>query len=194
SIGDNISAHTTICNALPKCQKEVIHAMDYGKLTQYCGETRYWVGSKATWSISGSKHMIPTIKTMKALIRKNIIVPDSMSRKEWDIQIALGSADTCIWKLNPTMLKSLENAICLIRTIEKTLKQGELLMQMQKLTIEIETSAEISESDLTALGAAAADYTVEALKPHWQGATVQSSKVEVTNFCIPVKIKTSTRS
>ncbi len=58
-------------------------------------------------------------------------------------------------------------------------------MLMQKLTIEIETSAEISESDLTALGAAAADYTVEALKPHWQGATIQSSKVKVSNFCIP---------
>lgn len=58
-------------------------------------------------------------------------------------------------------------------------------MRMQKLTITIETSAEITKSALIALGAAAADYTIETLKPHWNGATAQSSKVEVTNFCIP---------
>ena len=50
---------------------------------------------------------------------------------------------------------------------------------MQKLTITIETSADISEKELTALGYAAVDSTIEALKPYWSGAVVQSSKVEV---------------
>lgn len=53
-------------------------------------------------------------------------------------------------------------------------------MLMQKLVITIETSADITKEEFTALGSAAADYTVEALKPHWRGATIQSSKVKVT--------------
>lgn len=54
-------------------------------------------------------------------------------------------------------------------------------MAIQKLIITIETSADITKDELIALGAAAADYTTEALKPHWQGTTMQSSKVEVTH-------------
>ena len=52
---------------------------------------------------------------------------------------------------------------------------------MQKLTITIETDAAIDKKELTAFGASAADYIIAALKPFWKGATVQSSKVKVTD-------------
>lgn len=55
-------------------------------------------------------------------------------------------------------------------------------MSMKKLIITIETSADITEKELEALGVAAADYTIESLKPYWKGATVQSSKIEVTDM------------
>ncbi|KKK60193.1 hypothetical protein LCGC14_3026810 [marine sediment metagenome] len=58
-------------------------------------------------------------------------------------------------------------------------------MVMQKLTITIETTAEISKEDLTALGAAASDFIRVALKPYWHGATTQSSKIEVTRDNCP---------
>jgi len=54
-------------------------------------------------------------------------------------------------------------------------------MYMQKLIITIETDATISKKDLTVLGCDAANSTIKALKPFWKGATVQSSKVEVTD-------------
>ena len=58
-------------------------------------------------------------------------------------------------------------------------------MLIQKLVITIETNADITKEELTALGAAATDYTIEALKPYWYGSTVQSSKVEVTSSSCP---------
>ncbi len=61
-------------------------------------------------------------------------------------------------------------------------------MKMQRLIITIETSAEVTKDELTALGFAATDYTMESLKPHWHGAVVQSSKVEVTDFYTQSKL------
>ncbi len=120
TIGDDYKAHTIISYVLSKRQGEIIAAMGMGSdLEQiYCTERQ-----KILWDMTGPNGTIPLVRAVKALVRKNIIVP-TMTNKEWKIQIALGSTDTRIWKINPAMLKPLKNAVCLIRTIEENLKRG----------------------------------------------------------------------
>lgn len=50
---------------------------------------------------------------------------------------------------------------------------------MKKLTITIETDANVSRETLFEMGTAAINSITEALEDYWNGATIQSSKIEV---------------
>jgi len=124
SIGDNVSAYMTIYNALPKRQSAVLYAMEYGQLIQQCED--HTSPPKISWTVTGYKAMDPHKAVIKALIRKNIVVPNGMSNKEWNMQVALGTAWRRHWKINPDLFDPLMHAICLIRSIEKGLKSGKV--------------------------------------------------------------------
>lgn len=117
TIGNNLRAYATISAALPKKQGAIIHTMSmHADLIQiYCPTQR-----KSFWDMT-NMYYAPHASSVKALIRKNIIVP-TISNKEWEVQIALGTADERVWKINPKVLDPLVNAICLIRTTEEKLK------------------------------------------------------------------------
>ena len=120
TIGDDLRAHTKIEFALPGPQGTIIHAMSMcSNLIQiYCSTQR-----KIFWDMTGINGRIPHPASIKALIRKNIIIP-TISNKEWEVQIALGVDGERVWKINPALFEPLINAICLIRTIEEKLKAG----------------------------------------------------------------------
>ena len=121
TIGDNLTAYSIIKNCLSKSQGNIIYAMSLGSglIQVYCPERQ-----KALWDMSGLYGIIPHQASVKVLIRKGIIVP-TISDKEWKVQIALGTADERVWKINPTVLEPLQNSICLIRTIKERLEAGE---------------------------------------------------------------------
>lgn len=50
---------------------------------------------------------------------------------------------------------------------------------MKKLTITIETDANVSKEELFALSTTAVNSITESLEGYWDGATIQSSKIEV---------------
>ena len=52
---------------------------------------------------------------------------------------------------------------------------------MSKLTITIETDADIADKDLYAIGNIATKKIFRDLEPYWKGATVQSSSIRVTD-------------
>lgn len=117
TIGDSLRAYAKIEYALPDNQRCIIHAMGMcSDLIQvYCSTQR-----KIFWDMTGMKGRIPHRSSVNALIRKNIIVP-TISNKEWEVQIALGTAEKRVWKINPVIFDPLINAICLIRTIKEKL-------------------------------------------------------------------------
>jgi len=120
TIGDSCNASSIIKYSLSEKQGHIISAMSLGSdLIQVYDPER----QKVLWDMTGRNGVIPYLVTVKALIKKNLVVP-TISDKEWKIQIALGSTDERIWKLNPAMLEPLENAVCLIRTIKENLKAG----------------------------------------------------------------------
>lgn len=120
TIGDDLRAWTTIEFGLPGPQGAIIRAMGLrSDLIQiYCSTQR-----KIFWNMTGRYGTVPHRTAVKALIRKNIIVP-TISNKEWEVQIALGIDGERVWKINPALFEPLINAKCLIRTIEEKLKAG----------------------------------------------------------------------
>ncbi|KKK76168.1 hypothetical protein LCGC14_2866380 [marine sediment metagenome] len=122
TIGDSLRAHHTIKYALSDKQGIIIEAMWMGSdlIQVYDPEHQ-----KVLWDMTGRNGTIPHKASVKVLVKRNIIIP-TISDKEWKIQIALGSMDERIWKLNPAILEPLENAVCLLRTTEENLKAGRI--------------------------------------------------------------------
>lgn len=120
TIGDDISVWNTIIWALSERQGEIIRAMSQGSdlIQVYCP-----VRQRALWDMTGLKGIIPHNASVKVLVRRGIIIP-TISDKEWKIQIALGSIDERIWKVNPVILESLQYSSCLYRTIQERLETG----------------------------------------------------------------------
>jgi len=120
TIGDDLTAYTKIGSSLPHRQGEIIRAMSMcsGLIQVYCFDRR-----KIIWDMTGPNGVIPHLASVKALVRRNLIIP-IISNKEWEVQIALGTADERTWQLNRAVLNPLQNAICLIRTIEEHLEGG----------------------------------------------------------------------
>ena len=120
TIGDNIGAYTTISRSLPEPQERIINAMSMcSDLIQVYSHSQ----RKLFWDMTGMQGIIPYANAVKALIRKKLIVP-TISNKEWEVQMALGTAEERVWKLNDAVLEPLQNAICLIRSIREDLKGG----------------------------------------------------------------------
>lgn len=119
---DDFKAYRIIEDSLYEGQMCIIHAMSLGAdLIQVYSNITH----KTLWDMTGINGIIPHLSSVKALIRKNLIVP-TMSNKEWTIQVALGATNKRIWQLQPTLLEPLQNAVCLIRTIEENLKAGNI--------------------------------------------------------------------
>jgi len=120
TIGDNIGAYSTISHSLPELQGRIITAMSYcSDLVQVYSHSQ----RKSSWEMTGSYGAVSHASSVKALIRKKLIVP-IISDKEWEVQIALGTAEERMWKLNDAVLELLQNAICLIRSVREDLKEG----------------------------------------------------------------------
>ena len=121
SIGDDFRAYNTIVDSLPESQGKIIYAMS---MSSDLHQIYFSKRRKSLWDMTGPYGVIPHHASVRALIKRNIIV-STISNEEWNIQIALGTADERIWKLNKTILEPLQNAICLIRTIGEHLKAGD---------------------------------------------------------------------
>ena len=50
---------------------------------------------------------------------------------------------------------------------------------MKKLTITIETDANVSKETLFEMGTTATNFITKILKDYWNGATIQSSKIKI---------------
>ena len=119
TIGDDFRAHAKITNHLPESQGRIITAMSMcSNLIQVYSPYTH----KCIWDMTGLQGIIPNISSVKALIRKNIIVP-TITDKEWEVQIALGTADERKWEINKALFKPLVNAVRVIRVVEETLKE-----------------------------------------------------------------------
>lgn len=119
TIGDVITAYTIISRPLPEPQRRIIIAMCNGSdLVQIYSQRKLF------WDMTRMQGIIPHTSSVKALIKKKLIVP-TISNKEWEVQIALGTAEERVWKLNDAVLNPLQNAVCLIRSVEEDLKEGE---------------------------------------------------------------------
>ena len=126
TMGDNLNAWAVIKYGLPERQGEIINAMGlHANLIQYyCPDDS--IEQKILWNVwdmTGRCSVRPNTSSVKALIRKNIIIP-TISNKEWEVQIALGTAEERVWKINPALFEPLINAECLIRTTTEKLKAG----------------------------------------------------------------------
>lgn len=117
TIGDDLAAWATISASLPDSQREIINTMSmYADLMQVYYSTQ----RKIFWDMTNMCYA-PHTSSIKALIRKNIIIP-TISNKEWEVQMALGVDGERVWKINPVLFDPLINAICLIRTTKEKLK------------------------------------------------------------------------